>query len=83
MADRLRIGLAPRSDAQTSLLLYWAAIEGRPVADLCLTLLERALDDALQANRVPVAALQLVEQEMQARQKLCADLHVKRLQAEA
>jgi len=77
MAERLRIGIAPRSDAQTSLLVYWAELEGRPVADLVLSLLERALEDALQSGRVPHMAVQLMETEMRAREAFCVERHGK------
>jgi len=77
MAERFRIALSPRSDAHASLLTYWSTLEGRPVADLCVSLLERAVDEALQSGRVPRVAVELMETEMQAREAFCVERHGK------
>ena len=77
MAERFRIQVSPRSEAHASLVAYWSELEGRPVADLCASLLERAIDEALQSGRVPRLAIQLVETEMSAREAFCARRHGK------
>lgn len=77
MAERFRIALSPRSDAHASLLTYWSTLEGRPVADLCVSLLERAVEEALQSGRVPRMAVELMETEMQAREAFCVERHGK------
>ena len=74
MAERPRIALAP-CPAHMSLLQYWAALQGRPVADLVLVLVERGIEEALQTGRVPRMAVELMETEMQAREAACIRRH--------
>lgn len=77
MAERFRIQVSPRSEAHASLVAYWSELEGRPVADLCASLLERAIDEALQSGRVPRMAIELMETEMSAREAFCVERHGK------
>lgn len=75
MPEKPRIALTPRSASHSALLEYWATLEGRSVADLCLTLLERAVDDALHSGRVPAMAVELMQVEMKAREAFCVERH--------
>lgn len=74
MAERPRISLSP-CPAHMSVLQYWATLQGRSVADLALVLVERGIEDALQAGRVPRMAVELMETEMQAREAACIRRH--------
>lgn len=56
---RPRIGLTPRSVLQSLVLQRWAEIEGRSVADLCLTLLEQALREAARNGDMPLECVEM------------------------
>lgn len=58
--DRFRVGLAPRSDLQTEVLQLWAQLEGRALADLCLTLIEQQLREAARNGDMPQPCVDLL-----------------------
>ena len=48
-----RIGITPRAALHYEVLQLWADIEGRSMADVCLTLLENGLRQAARQGDMP------------------------------
>ena len=66
--ERLPIDLSTHSSLG-SLLNYWATLEGRSISELTFSLLEQAINEAKDKNRIPSIVLKLVEDEMKLREK--------------
>ena len=61
MAERPRVALAP-APLHLAVLQLWAELEGRPVADVSLVLIENALRSAARQGDMPQPCIDLLRQ---------------------
>ena len=61
-AANTRITITPTSEAHTVLLNYWAGLEGRTLSNLCSSLLENAINEAISKRTVNPQALEMMNE---------------------
>ena len=61
-AANTRITITPTSEAHTVLLNYWAGLEGRTLSNLCSSLLENAINEAISKRTVNPQALDMMNE---------------------